>query len=256
MNFELEHLSYSSISTYLGCGAYWKFKYADKIPLPTATELIFGSAFHGTIEQMVDDPQRDIQNTWRENWKTQLTKNADIKWNEHTPESLENDGLRMFGDEGIRKGIANIKPKRDEQGKALIETKVELRAPGVPLPVVGYIDVIAADGVPGDFKTSKSLWSNDKANSEVQPLFYLAAMNQMGIPTPEWKFRHFVFVKTKQPQFQQIEHAHNPAQLMWLFRLIGNAWKGIEAGIFPENPTGWRCSPGYCEFWSICRGKG
>jgi hypothetical protein len=42
---ELDHLSYSSISSYLGCGQNWKFHYKDEIKTPTSPELVFGSAF-------------------------------------------------------------------------------------------------------------------------------------------------------------------------------------------------------------------
>ena len=29
----------------------------------------------------------------------------------------------------------------------------------------------------------------------------------------------------------------------------------IEAGVYPLNPTGWKCAPGYCEYWTRCRGR-
>ena len=38
-------------------------------------------------------------------------------------------------------------------------------------------------------------------------------------------------------------------------RQIQKVWKGIEAGVFPENPSTWKCNPRYCEYWPICRGK-
>ena len=74
--------------------------------------------------------------------------------------------------------------------------------------MVGYIDVITADGIPGDFKTSARTWTVDKALNETQPLFYLAALNQIGVREVNLRFRHYVFVKTKTPQFQVIEHSH------------------------------------------------
>lgn len=266
---QLDHLSYSSVSTWLTCGAKWKFNYIDKVSTKTSPALVFGSAFHGAVEdfitQQVTKPEKpkSIQDLWMENWneettvvneKEEIQPRNDIDWGDTTPEYHCNEGIRLLTSSEIYNSILSIVPGQDEIG-TLVERKIELRVPGVPIPIIGYIDVITKDGIPGDLKTAAKSWTEDKASSEMQPLFYLAAMNQMGMPVPDWTFRHYVFVKTKQPKFQLLEHKHNPAQLMWLFRMIQNVWKGIEAEVFPENPGSWLCNSNYCEFWSICRGK-
>lgn len=251
----LEHLSYSSISSYLTCGQAWKYHYLDKVPTPTAPELVFGSAFHGTIERFIGNGhQGDILTAWQESWNEQLERNKEISFAPDTPESFCNQGVRMFNHPDIQQGILSIKAGQDETGM-MIERKIELRVPGVPVPIVGYIDIITADGVPGDFKTSSKSWTADKALSEMQPLFYLAALNQLGIHVPNLRFRHYVFVKTKTPQFQVLEHTHTQGQMLWLFTMIRKVWEAIDAGIFPPNPTGWKCNPQYCDYWTMCRGK-
>ena len=250
---EINHLSYSSISAYLACGAAWKYKYLDGLKTSTTPELIFGSAWHNTIESFIgSDHQADLLATWSENWARQA--NQEVDWGTDTPEHFCNEGVRLLSSPEIQKGLLAIRASRDAEGPR-IERKVELHVPGVPLPVIGYIDIITADGIPGGFKTSKSSWSLDKALGETQPLFYLAALNQAGGQTPGWRFRHFIFVKTKESKFQAIEHIHNPGQLFWVFSMIQKIWNGISCGVFPENPTGWKCSALYCDFWKICRGK-
>jgi hypothetical protein len=250
----LDHLSYSSINAYLSCGANWNFKYNQDIKTPTSPELCFGSAWHSTVENFVGSGhQGNLVDLWQANWHKQI-EGQEVDWGLDTPESFCNEGIRILSHKDIQAGILSIKAGIDDQGPR-IERKVELRVPGVPLPVIGYIDIITADGVPGDFKTSRSSWTADKALNEMQPLFYLAALNQAGIATPGWRFRHFIFIKTKTPQFQAIEHVHNPGQLMWLFKMIQEVWRAIDAGIFPCNPTTWLCTPSYCNYWSICRGK-
>lgn len=248
----LEHLSYSSISAYLSCGHYWQMKYIDKLPTGTSPELVFGSAFHGTIENFIKgNHQGDLLQFWQTNWKEQLERNPEIDWGMDSPASFENLGIRMFESKEIHQGILSIKADAPEW----IEKRIELKVPGVPIPVLGFIDIVTADGIPGDFKTSSKSWTMDKALGETQPLFYLAALNQLGIHSHNWKFRHFVFVKTKEPKFQIMEHVHNPTEVFWLFEMIRRAWQGIEAGVFPISPGSWKCSPNYCEFWSKCRGK-
>lgn len=249
----IEHLSYSSISSYLSCAANWKFKYIDQVKTPTTPELAFGSAFHGTVETFIaGQHQGNLLDSWSENWKKQTEQ--EIDYGTDTPEFFQNEGVRILSNKDIQNGILSINAAVDDQG-ARIERKVELRVPGVPIPIIGYIDIITSDGIPGDLKTSKSSWSNDKALGEVQPIFYLSALNQMGIQTPGWKFAHYIFTKTKTPQFQRIETVHTPSDLFWLFGMIKHVWDAIETNIYPENPTSWKCSPNYCEFWSRCRGR-
>lgn len=272
---ELDHLSYSSISTWQMCGASWKFRYIEKPPqVLTSTNLVFGSAFHGAIEtflvdRVTEEKPRSLLMCWNQSWEKESTTldpeteerklRQDVDWGLDTPETLCNEGVRILSHPDVQQGILSIAPlaiwKAEKQIEVFIEQKVELKVPGVPIPIVGYIDIITADGVPGDFKTSSKSWSADKAEDEIQTLFYLAALNQAGFEVKDWRFRHYVFVKTKTPQFQMLEHTHNPAQLMWLFKMIQNVWKGIDAGVFPESPGSWKCNPKYCEYWALCRGK-
>ena len=100
-----------------------------------------------------------------------------------------------------------------------LSAKVELRVPGVPVPVIGYIDLILEDGTPADLKTSKSSWPEAKATDSLQGLFYLAALNQAGMKT-SGKFTHLIFVKTKEPKVQVLENTHGTKELFFLFEII------------------------------------
>jgi hypothetical protein len=249
---EITHLSYSSVSSYLMCAAAWKFHYIDKVQTPTSPALVFGSAFHNTMEKWIAGNENSLSEAWSREWKKQ-TEGQDIDWGTDIPEEMFNTGIRILTDADILQELQNTFFQHAEM--PVIETKVELNIPGVPIPVIGYIDIITSDKVPGDFKTSSRSWTPDKALDETQPLFYLAAMNQMGFPVDGWRFRHYVFVKTKTPKFQVFEHVHNPGQILWMFGMIQKVWKGISCGVFPENPSTWKCTPKWCEYWSMCRGK-
>jgi len=243
----IDHLSYSSISTYLACSKYWEFKYIQKIPLPTAVALVFGSAFHGAIEKAILAKTKPA-NQWDSAWKEQMEERKEIAWGFDTPESIYNEGLRMLSDKAIEGVITGLTA-------SYIEREIVLRVPGVPIPITGKIDIIGMDGIPGDFKTSAKSWSENKAQDELQPLFYLAALSQIGEPVARGRFRHYVFCKTKVPKVQVLEHEHDLKEMFFLFSMIQNIWKGISAGVFIENPTNWKCSAQYCEYWNICRGK-
>lgn len=248
----IEHLSYSSITAYLDCPENWRRKYIAKEPTQSNPALAFGSAFHGTIETLVTKPESDVLSTWGRAWNKAI-EGQPIFWGTDTPEEIFNDGVKMFSTPTILSEIKKIKPGIDSQGPK-IERKVELKVPGVPIPVIGYIDIILDDGTPADFKTSARSWSDNQAQESLQSLFYLAALNQAGEKI-NWKFAHLIFVKTKEPKFQRIEHSHKPGELFFLFDLIGRVWDGIQKEVFPMNPSSWKCNSKYCDFYPNCRGK-
>lgn len=251
----LDHLSYSSISNYLACGEAWRRKYVANEPTFTTPALLFGSAIHNTVEEYVQDKSKNLLDLWSGHWNNQVNSEGlprtDILWGVETAEQHYNEGVRILSNEQVLYNLNTLTPL-PENG---IERKVELRVPGVPVPVIGYIDIITSDGIPGDFKTSSKSWSSDRAAGEMQPLFYLAALNQAGVKVPEWRFRHFTIVKTKTPKFETFDTMHNPGELFFLFQMIQRVWQAINASVYPINPTGWKCSQQYCDFWANCRGR-
>lgn len=248
----IDHLSYSSITSYLECPENWRRKYIAKEPTRSTPALVFGSAFHGAIEEQLTTGKKALE-AWPYSWGRALEKDT-VDWGLDTPEQHLNEGLRILGHAAVGSAIDGLKARQDEQG-VMVERKVELSVPGVPVPVIGFIDFIAADGVPCDLKTSKTSWSADKAADSLQGLFYLAALNQAGHAWHNWRFRHVVFVKTKEPKVQVIETLHKPSELFFLFRVVRSVWQGIESGSYPFNPSSWKCGPSYCDFWGQCRGR-
>jgi len=254
----IEHLSYSSINTYLLCPKSWKFRYLDKVPTKTSANLIFGSAWHGAIENAVgrEDTSTPLEALWAEAWQYQLEqpRNQDVNWGDKSQDELFELGTKMAQTPEILEVIQSLTPLV-EGDQPVIEKFIELSAPGVPVPIIGYIDIITADGVPGDFKTSARKWYKNKAQDEAQPIFYLAALNQLGFDlNPKMKFRHYVFTKTKSPVVQVIETTRTVGELVALFDTITNVWRGIENNVFPCNYNTWKCSEKWCEYWSNCRG--
>lgn len=254
----IEHLSYSSISTWLMCPRSWRFRYVDKVEMAKSPALVFGSVFHNAIEEYIREkpiiPHKvDILLAhWKLSWEAQLEQNSNVSWDK-TPYEYENLGVTMLSNPETVAIIDNIVPLVGEDGLSVIEKKVELRVPGVPVPVIGYIDVIEGDGVPADLKTSARSWSQKRADGEMQPTFYLAALNQLGHQVVG-QFRYYVFTKGRNPHVEIWDTYRTAADMFWLFGLIGDVWNAIERGAFPPNPTTWKCSPKWCEYWSGCRG--
>jgi hypothetical protein len=254
---DLNHLSYSSISSYQLCARAWRYHYLDKVEVPTASALIFGSAFHGAVEDYVRSKalgqRKALGDCWQTSWEH--VSQDEVDWAGELPEQLANTGMKLLTCPDTVVTLEGLNPLMEDD-QPVIEKRIELHVPGVPLPIIGYIDVIDEYGVPGDFKTAGRAWTGDQAEKETQPLFYLAALNQLGYRlNPENRFRHYVFVKTRTPQVQVIDSQHSVSQMLWLFQSIKEVWRGIEAGVFPMNPGSWKCDQKWCPYWSMCRGK-
>lgn len=263
---EIDHLSYSSISSYLTCSRAWKHHYIDKLPEPTTPALIFGSAIHDTVEKLISDntletgePSNPLSMAgasviFRELYQARLEKETDIDWRGITIKEQLCLGERILTTPEVFENLNRLRAKINADGEPMIERKVELSVPDVGVPVIGYIDIVLADGTPADFKTASRAWTQTQAENSMQSLFYLAALNQAGEEI-NWKFKHLVVTKTLAPKFQELEHAHEPRELFFLFDLIRSVWAGISAGVFIPNPDSWKCSPKYCPHFMSCRGK-
>jgi len=257
----IPHISYSSLSSFLTCSESWRRKYVEKEPTRSTPALVFGSAFHDTMESYITSRHTPGANkttltaTWAAKWAVAVESDKDTEWGVDTPEDHYADGVRILTSPDVAKFADTITPLRDDSG-LFMERKITLQVPGVPVPVIGYIDIVTSDGVPGDFKTSSMAWSDEKARQEIQPLFYLAALNQAGYTVPKLAFRHYVITKTKIPRLQIIENHHTWDEIFWLMTLVKSVWNGIEKEAFTLNPTSWLCTPKYCNFWSSCRGRG
>lgn len=259
----VRNLSYSSVNAYLTCGRHWKYRYLDRIPATIGPALVFGSAFHSTIEAYIRNVARrgrsaGLIEIWEREWPARLEKEDDrIAWGGETPEALLAEGKRILGTPEIAEMVGGIIPLVSPDGHVHIEDRVKMQIPGVPVPVVGYIDIISSDGVPGDFKTASRAWSDRSALNELQPLFYLAALEQAGYQgNPERRFRYYVFAKTDPAAAQIIETRREPGEIRFLCDMVREVWKGIAAGVFVPNPRTWKCSEEYCEYWGMCRGEG
>lgn len=256
MALSIDHLSYSSVSSFLTCGKAWKYRYIDKVQAPISPSLIIGSCVHDTVEEIVRCNSLSIEAPDAAEFASQRVaerlENEDTINNTPEAENVRNEVLRLVSAPLILSGINLLKARVDDDGP-MIERKVTLEVPEVDVPIIGYIDIILHDGTPADFKTAARSWTQEKAEAELQPIFYMAAMGQMGIPV-NWKFQHLVMVKNKQPKFQIFEHAHKPAELFRLFENIQKVWKTMNSGTFlPAAPGSWKCNPKTCEYWNICQ---
>lgn len=262
----VQHLSHSSVTTYTSCARSWKYSYLQKVKTPSAPALMFGSAFHDAVEGYLVDLDmcegKDITpltERWRHAWGAQVSEAGEVDWGVSTEKEFLNLGLKMLKRQGIVAAIEDIMlfGGDDVPIADVVERKVEFTVPGVPVPVIGYIDVIDEDGVPIDLKTASRAWNAGREHDELQPAFYIAALDQGGWEhNPKSLFRYYIFTKTKSPEVYVLETSRSRADIQWCFGLIQDVWDGIENEIFPPTGIGsWKCSPKWCGYWPLCRGR-
>ena len=250
----IDHLSYSSINLYLSCPMAWKYKYIDKLPTFASPALAFGSAIHNAVEGYIGGEYDNLGDGWSKHWE-EFSNQENIFWGPagDNQNDLGMMGANMLTHPDIVEEFAAIKSNHSQEPQD-VERFVELSIPGVKVPIVGYIDLITKDGIPWDIKTSARSWSTGRAETELQPLFYLAALSQAGHQVPDWRFRHIVLVKTKTPKVQIFERVRTQDEVFWMLNMALHVWQAIEREAYFENPTGWKCSPKYCDFWAQCKG--
>jgi len=249
-----QHLSYSQISMYLDCGRRWQGQYRQGLKSPIGEALVFGTIAHNAIESYIQDKNQDLLEMFNAAWEAEFDATAfkGVVWDE-TPSETKNAGIRLFTSADLHDLLDQINPKIIN-GEPAIERYVEWNVEGLPT-IIGYIDCICDDGVPLDFKTASKMWSDDRPAHEIQPLFYLSALEQLGEHDHQFKFRHLVMTKAKTPRVTLFETQRSAGELLFMEDIVKRAWSGISSGVFIPNPSSMLCSPKFCGAWYECMGK-
>jgi putative RecB family exonuclease len=255
----VKHLSYSSMQLFSDCSEAWRRRYVEKLPEPTSPALVFGSAIHAAIQEMVRasvfGQAHDPMDHWRREWNGVLER-EDVVWGADRPEELGLLGLSIIQHSDVKTLALGLEPLVIGDQLA-IEHKIELRVPDVPVPVIGFIDLIDASGVPYDFKTAGRMWPADRADKELQASFYLAALRQAGrTDNPGNLFRYVVISKTRTPQVRVFETRRSARDFLGLIPYVQGIWRAIEREAYTLNPSSWRCNARYCCHFHECWGAG
>lgn len=278
-----DHMSASAYSLLLDCARRYGAEYRDGLRSPRTGPLILGSAVDRAIEVTLrqrwalrsEEPLGAVDGAWleaafREALASQLDQRDPIDWGQETATGLLEDGLALVTSRAVLDALGSLRlaSGRDagstDDGPAL-QHRIELGVPGVPVPVVGFVDAVARsdDGrvlTITDFKVSRRRWNAKKARAELQPRIYTAALRQRGLPLSSLRFRYLIFVRSPLPQsvvVQALDAELTEADLYATLDTLRDGWRGVEAGVFPANPSSWRCGSG-CPVWRAgqCLGAG
>ena len=262
-----DYLSASSIFEYWTCPRLFEFRRIKGIPSPKTAALVGGSAVHKALEMAYltkkeagsEMPIEAFLSVFADSFDK---GGADIEdWEGGDPGKIKDQGaalLLLYKD----KIMPFVEPQEVEyEFVKVIDNSV---------PVVGRIDLIDAGleqfkGVEPDpaspinpapdielvdFKTAASRWSADKVENDFQITLYA---QMLGIP----RTRFDLLVKTKTPYVYQARAIRDAKAGRWAEALVVDVADGINRGYFPRcAPDTWRCRPGKCPAWNLCRGAG
>ena len=182
----VEHLSASSMGSFMECPERFRRKYILKEPEKSFSGRFIGSVDHrvnarifkGRMPKSLDSTEPFsttgtlIEDTYREVWDEVLEQDGEPDWQDDDPTKMFERGVRM------------AKTYQEQVGKDIVpvavESRFEFKLDGVPVPIIGYIDVMEADKV-RERKTSAVKQTSPKPAWRFQGLVY-----QLATGMPVW----------------------------------------------------------------------
>lgn len=215
------HLSVSAIQAYAKCPLAWKRRYIDGIKDDPTPPMSFGLAFSRALEAHHRGQDADTAFARAH----ALTGNA-YPGAEH--------GLRLLD---LYRKQFNLDGEPEQKFSLYLPDQQQ-----VPVPILGFMDLEREDEVV-EFKTSKNVWTQPRADAEYQSAVYGWAFQRRHRRRPT-SVRYLIF-STRTVDVQEI-HTHPTGTDLRLFELAAIVtWKGIKNGAFEG-----------CGKCSVCRPAG
>jgi putative RecB family exonuclease len=250
------HLSVSSINEYVECGLQYKLGKIDQVKPEYVTDaLLFGSAIHRVLETVHQAKKSKIplaleflQNEWETQWQNIVIEHPDIRYKD----SENYETLLLSGKQLLAAYYSDI--PQDSFKVLETEAPFSFTIEGVPLPIIGVIDLIEEDEgdniIITDFKTTSRAYSAEEIDKSFQLTVYHMAAKRNGFANREILLRFDCLIKTRSPKFLQYYTVRTEEDERRAIKKIHSVWEGIQKGIFTPNDTSWKC--GYCAFQKHC----
>lgn len=250
------HLSASSVNDYVECGLLYKLGRIDKVPFEVRSDALeFGSVIHlvsGEFyqEKMIGNKLllKDIHENFEEHWRKAAEGREDIKY----PEGKDFDTLLMGGKDLL--SVWYNKLPKDNFRVLAIEEAFSFTIPGLPIPIIGVIDLIEEDEsetiIITDWKTSGKAYSVDEVDNNMQLTIYQMASKANGYVDREILLKFDCLIKTKTPKFESYWTTRSEDDERRVTKKILQVWEGINREVFVPNDTSWKCKN--CAYKNAC----
>lgn len=253
----IDHLSVSQLDMFSRCGEQWRRRYIEGEVIPPGVAARVGTGVHRAaevnykhkIEHGEDMPLDSVKDAAADAYGKALREGVFF-----APDEVSGARHAMSAGKDAAVSLATL--YRQELAPkvmpALVEEKIILDLPGVPLPIVTILDCYTQTKELRDIKTASRKWDESKAHTSMQPTVYREAVRQVTGEYPEC-LCFDVLVNTKIPALQVLPTKRDADDLAIMTRKFQIMLASINAGIFqPAEPGSWMCSPKFCGYYYTC----
>ncbi len=249
----IEHLSASQINLYIQCSLKYRYQYVDQIPKPfKPSGLAFGSVMHSAIEWFHKERLKKkevslerLLKIFETDWFSQKV-DTKIQFKDGEDEMK----LLLTGKEML--GIYFHSPLNEIKG-AEVPFHVPFINPStgeeMDIQLEGIIDLIEADDVVVEFKTSSRSMDPGSLNDYLQLTTYSYAYNVLFGKEPQM-LKIVNFVKARTPKMVILETSREKRDYERLFYIAKEVLRGINSGFFFPRPS-FICKE--CEYYDLCK---
>lgn len=257
-----QHLSPSSLKTYMACREQWRQQYLVKPPRRSKDYFVWGGAhnfalvetnYAQKIETHTDLPLAEVQEAFAAGVDRKINDEGgagEIDWGESSAADIKDRGVALV--------TAYHKTVSPTVQPVAVEQRVTINVPGAPVPVVGYIDVVADRIIELKTAGKKGVYPGDIFQGRVYQLalpldvdFHVATKTKVpGIYTAAECPEFGIPASDLQRAVTRRMVANLAADILATFDRFGpdETWPGAYATL--ASPCG-RCSfVAACEWWS------
>lgn len=247
---DIDHLSFSSVSTYLRCPRQWAYSYLEQLRRRPGVALIKGgsvdkAAAHNLTQKVnsqTDLPTNDVLEVAEDAFRKAVDQEggpSEIDWNGQN-QARGLDSTIALTEIHMLHHAPRIQP-------ACVQLELHRELPA-GRDFMGFIDYVTTDSIVGDVKTGNKRMGQQAADSDLQPSAYAYLINE----PIAFEFARVIDTGTRRYE-EIVETGRDRKAIDWFSGLLADVERGIDAAVFPPNPNGWWCSQRFCGFWTRCQ---
>ena len=245
-----DYLSHSQVTTYQACPLKFHFTYVEHArPERIAAALVMGSAVHSAIQYHLEchlaaDPITAVEPlmaVYRQRW-TEEVGDLPVQYGRGD----DADTLASTAEQMLQAYLAS--PESKPTGTTIgveeaIRFTLNQQLPEV-LAKIDHLSITDGHLVVTDFKTTRSMWSNDTADDHADQLHLYgsgvqAIAAELNLPV---RLRFVVLTKAKTPKIESININVDPSRVARSTRVFLNVSQAIRSGITYPSPSPMNCS--------------
>ncbi|MCL4473533.1 MAG: PD-(D/E)XK nuclease family protein [Actinobacteria bacterium] len=249
-SYVLEHVSPSQLNMWMRCQKQWRFRYIDGLIIPTAAQLLLGSAYHSglefnytnKIESKEDMPADEVIGAFADKFEARADS-EEIDWRDSKPGEVL--------DRGVALTRCHMQTRAPEIQPVEVETRKSITLPS-GIELLAILDLKDDRGIIRDHKTGKRKKSQGDLDKDTQ-----ATANLIVDPDATGFGWETAITNSKGADCQFLETSRSQAEKDWYLANIEATIKqiqsAIQTGIFVGNTNGWHCGPDFCGWFNICK---